>query len=276
MVSNFEIKEFDQYLLERHGKIIHQIWFGTIPDKRKAKKSYKALERYRNSWTEKNPDWTRIEWNKKMCISFIREFFPEHVSLYNSYPYEIQRCDVVRYFILFRYGGIYADMDYYCNKSFTLALQEYTGDIYFTETANRLGTGQHVSNSLMYSTPRHPFWKCLFIELEKARECPIYYPRHLKVMVTTGPTLLNNAFSKYKTRYRLSYFPEKYFHPYGLTDDKLSLTNNPDVYAIHLGKGSWEKQDSKLFIFLFREWRLLCLCIIIIIISIIVGRFVNN
>ena len=35
-------------------------------------------------------------------------------DVYNSYPYAVQRWDMIRYLILYEYGGIYADLDYEC------------------------------------------------------------------------------------------------------------------------------------------------------------------
>ena len=51
IIENFE--NIDKNLLLQKGKIIHQVWFGTIPNKSKAKKTYEKMRIYRNSWKEK-------------------------------------------------------------------------------------------------------------------------------------------------------------------------------------------------------------------------------
>lgn len=250
--------DLDTYLLNQKGKIIHQVWFGTIPNKSEAKKAYKKLKIYRDSWLIKNPNWCRIEWNKEMTISLLKNFYPEHIDMFNKYIYEIQRCDVVRYLILHRYGGWYADMDYYCNRPLDDAMSEYKNSIYFVQTPNNV-LGQdadHISNSLMYSTPNHSFWKQLMIELQKNQELPFYYSKHLRVMFSTGPAILNRVYHKYKNIYSVKSLPWKLFHPYGIKDLKLSLNQNKDVFTIHLGKGSWEDKDSKFLIFWLREWKI--------------------
>jgi glutathione peroxidase-family protein len=38
-MSGLDFWDFDKYLLSQKGRIIHQIWFGTIPNKREAKNS---------------------------------------------------------------------------------------------------------------------------------------------------------------------------------------------------------------------------------------------
>lgn len=269
--------EIDGELLEKNGKIIHQIWFGTMPNKREAKKAYKKLILYRDSWIEKNPTWHRHEWNKKECIEFVNSFYPEYKELLNGYRYEIQRCDVLRYLILHRYGGWYADMDYYCNKSVDEALYIYTNDIYFVQSPNSV-IGQesdHVSNSLMYSKAGHFFWKKLMLELENNKNPPYYYSKHLAVMFTTGPGILNRVYNRYKYQYKLKSLPYKLFHPYGINDAKLSLKMSPDVFAIHVGKGSWEGKDSKFFLFVARHWKIIIFIIIFMSIPLFTKRMMN-
>jgi mannosyltransferase OCH1-like enzyme len=261
---NFD--DLDKYLISQNGKIIHQIWFGLIPNKRKAKKDFQKLKKYRDSWLIKNPGWAYFCWNYENCENLIKTLFPEHQDMYKKYTYLVQKCDAIRYFILYRYGGIYADMDYFCNKPFDEALSIYKNDMYLVETPNKMENNVHVSNSLMYSKPNHPFWKSLFIELELNKVAPYYYSKHLIVMTTTGPNILNKVFHQYKHKYKLGYFPQKLFHPYGLTDEIITLNNKPDIYAMHLGKGSWENDDSKFLIFLYLEYKFLLFIVLLLVI----------
>lgn len=268
-MEQLAFEDFDKYLIDHKGKIIHQIWFGTIPNKSEAKKAYKKLKIYRDSWLVKNPTWLRVEWDKNMCFTLVKKFFPEHTDMFQSYKYEIQRCDAIRYLILYRYGGWYVDMDYYCNRPLDEALFTFTNDIYFVQTPNSLDS-DHISNSLMYSTPNHPYWKQLFIELEKGQTPPVYYSKHLAVMTTTGPLFLNRVYSRFKTRYKVKSLPWKLFHPWGIKDEKMLLNSDPNLFAIHIGKGSWEENDSKFLLYLVREWRLVVFIILILASSLLV------
>jgi mannosyltransferase OCH1-like enzyme len=261
-MSELDFEDFDNYLLSQNGKIIHQVWFGTIPNKKAAKKEYKKLKKYRDSWKIKNPQWFHIEWDKKMCKQLVKNCFPQHLEMYESYPYEIQRCDAVRYCFLSRYGGLYADMDYYCNKPFNLVLQNYPSDFYLVQTPNM--PGEYVSNSLMYTRPKHPFWESLLIEMHIHSSSPIYYSRHLSIMFTAGPGIVNRVFQKYKNRYHLRSYPHKFFQPYGQADDILSL-NNPNVYTVHASKGCWHSNDSTVLVILCRDWPIFCFIVGILI-----------
>ena len=264
-MDDLSFEEFDTYLLCSKNRIIHQIWFGIIPNKKKAQKTFEELKKYRNSWITKNSSFEYICWNLERCRDLIKNFYPQHLELYDNYSYHIQRCDAVRYFILHRYGGLYADMDYFCNRSWDEVLQKYNKDIYLVETPNKIYNGIHISNSLMYSKAGHTFWSKLFIELEIYKDVPMYYSRHIAIMFTTGPGILNRVFNRYLTRYKLNYYPYKLFHPYGLSDI-VTFNCNPEVYAVHLGKGSWEKNDSSLLIFLYQEYKIILFSIIILII----------
>jgi mannosyltransferase OCH1-like enzyme len=270
-----EFEILDKYLLQQNGKIIHQIWFGIIPNKKEAKKAYEKLKIYRDSWIAKNPDWSRIEWNKPMCIQLVKNFYPEHTDMFKKYKYEIQRCDAIRYLILHRYGGWYVDMDYYCNRPLSEAREIYKNDIYFVQSPNNV-VGQdddHISNSLMYSVPGHNYWKQVMLELEQCQKTPYYYSKHLAVMFSTGPGILNRIYSKYKYRYKVKSLPWKLFHPYGIKDDKRSLNSNPEVFATHIGKGSWEEKDSKFLLCWVREWKIVLFTALILIIPMLIYFF---
>lgn len=260
---NFE--DLDHYLLNQNGRIIHQIWFGTIPDKREARKAFEGLRKYRDSWLVNNPTWTYVCWNLDKCKALVKNHYAQHQEMYDKYPHQIQRCDTVRYFILHRYGGLYADMDYYCNCPWDEVLLKYPNDIYLVETPNKMSSEAHVSNSLMYSRPRHIFWSKLFIELEKNQTVPMYYGRHITIMFTTGPGILNRVYNRYRFKYRLDNYPHKLFHPYGLNTDIISLNNKPHIYAMHIGKGSWESSDSKWLIFIYQEYGIILFIILVLV-----------
>lgn len=271
-MTELSFENLDKYLLQQGGKIIHQVWFGTIPNKSSAKKAYKKMQIYRDSWKVKNPLWCHIEWSKKLCIELVKREYPEHMEMFKQYKYQIQQCDAIRYILLHRYGGWYVDMDYYCNRPLDEVHQAYNNDIYFVQSPNSV-LGQdsdHISNSLMYSCPRHKFWRLFLIELEKHRKAPLYYSKHLAVMFTTGPAILNRIYTKYKKNYGLKSLPWKLFHPYGIGDDIAKLKVDPEIYAIHIGKGSWEGKDSKFLLTIARDWKIMIFIVLIMIIPIII------
>jgi len=248
-MSTSEEKHIDQdaLLLSRTGKIIHQVWFA-LSDK--SDELYDKYASFRESWNRNEPEWYRMEWNEPFSKWLAKTHFPEFFDTYMSYPYDIQRVDMIRYMALSRYGGWYADMDYYCNKPLQDAHRAFPHDFYLVESPN---VGGYVSNSLMYSTPNHVFWKRLLIAMEHYKNPPRYYSRHLVIMHTTGPSILTQVFNAYKARDRLNTLPAKLFHPTGITTNITRLIDHPDVYAFHAGHGTWEGVDSKLLVTVYRH-----------------------
>jgi mannosyltransferase OCH1-like enzyme len=272
-MESLDLKDLDFCLFAQKSRIIHQVWFGTMPNKREANKTYKKFKKYRDSWKVKNPTWYHMEWDKRMSELFVFNFFPEHYDLYINYVYEIQKCDAIRYMILYRYGGLYVDMDYYCVKSFDEVFSLYKSPLYLVQTPNR--SGDYVSNSLMYSVANHPYWKSLLVEMEIDKYTPIYYSKHLTVMFTTGPGLVNRVYQKYKRRYKLKSWPHKYFQPHTHTENVLSLKND-DVYAIHMSDGCWHGNDSTFIVLFCKEWVILLYIFCVLVIGTLIYKITNN
>jgi mannosyltransferase OCH1-like enzyme len=95
-------------------KIIHQ----TAPrDKSKWKEEWHSCQQ---TWKDLFPEseYKHVMWNDDDLENLISNDFPWYYDIYKSYKKNIQRIDIARYFILYKYGGIYADMDYMCMKNF--------------------------------------------------------------------------------------------------------------------------------------------------------------
>jgi len=276
MDNQLTFEELDNKLLNSNGKIIHQIWFTNITKtKKEANKNFKALTNFRKSWQEKNPNWTYYCWNAKDCINLVKRHFPEHLEMYRSYPYPIQQCDCIRYCFLYRYGGLYADMDYFCNRPWDEVLQNYPEDLYITETPNKIYNEVHISNSLMYTKPKHSFWKHILIEMQKYSSVPVYYSKHLTIMYTTGPAIINRIFHKYKNKYKLNYYPYELFHPFGITTE-LRVNINPKVYSYHLQKGYWNTIDTNMINFFYKEYKIILFIIITLGSVIFITKLANS
>jgi hypothetical protein len=57
-MAKLDFNELDIYLQKQNGWIIHQLWFETIHSRNEAKKSYKKLKLYRDSWYLQNPSYS--------------------------------------------------------------------------------------------------------------------------------------------------------------------------------------------------------------------------
>jgi mannosyltransferase OCH1-like enzyme len=70
-----------------------------------------------NSWKEKNLDWEYRYFNSKDRSEFIlSEFGQEWLDIYDSCIFGVMKADVWKYLIIYKYGGLYTDIDYLCKK----------------------------------------------------------------------------------------------------------------------------------------------------------------
>ena len=93
--------------------IIHQIFFdigrGTLADKPgwiKNMNVNKAL----------NPSYRHILWDEEKAMTWIREHYPQYVSLIATFPAKFYLIDFFRYLVLTKMGGVYIDMDVRCKQ----------------------------------------------------------------------------------------------------------------------------------------------------------------
>ncbi len=103
---------------ENIPKILHFIWIdfkdelNNNPDiPNKYKKTIDTCRKINNNYEIKI-------WNGVQCLDLVSKYFPEKLEDYKKLKYPIQRCDWVRYMILYVYGGIYIDCDRICQYNF--------------------------------------------------------------------------------------------------------------------------------------------------------------
>jgi mannosyltransferase OCH1-like enzyme len=83
-------------------KIIHQLWIGNKP----------APTKFMNSWKEKHPDFEYIFWNENELVK--RNFQPLLKNKIEEMEEINGKADILRWEILYKYGGIFIDADSIC------------------------------------------------------------------------------------------------------------------------------------------------------------------
>lgn len=131
-------------------KIIHQIWIGN-------QKIPKKLQTYQKTWIKHHADWEYKFWDNERVnqYNFANEnlkflFFKKSLTLG-------ERVDILRYDILYKYGGIYADMDCLCLKSFDIFVHSY--DFFagiFPVLPASFESAIFLQNCLIGTKPSHP------------------------------------------------------------------------------------------------------------------------
>ena len=84
-------------------RIIHQTWMTSqLP-------SHYAP--WVTSWMKKNPTWQYWLWTDDDARQLAGRYHKQYVAMYDGYTRNINRADAMRYFVLDKYGGVYADID---------------------------------------------------------------------------------------------------------------------------------------------------------------------
>jgi len=201
---------------------------------------------------EKN--WTTILWTDESLLAFAKKEYPSFLPVYESYPYNIQRVDAARYFILYHFGGVYLDLDIGCksNRDLTDLVNTMT---HLNKTAMLPQTQPFgLSNDVMFASKRSPFFKKVMEALpskNKWQGMP-----YLTVMYSTGPMLLSlvyNSLSAEQHKDVLILPPELY-------------SDRKTRYFKHLRGSTWHSTDALLIQHMTRHWLPLSSSIVVLLV----------
>lgn len=186
-----------------------------------------------SSWKSQFRDFQYHLWHDAEIYEFVRSTFPQFWPTFLAYPHNISRIDLARYLLLYEYGGIYADMDFYVLRNFYGELPAGRASI-----AESAWDEEVYQNALMASPPRHPYWHYLLSEL-LAQSARRPSDKFRGVISMTGPTIVNtvNRLVPSNMLHALSwekFAPEKHVQ----SIDGLGAAN-PDAFTVHLGTCSW-------------------------------------
>jgi mannosyltransferase OCH1-like enzyme len=164
------------------------------------------------AWKELVPTFTVRMWTDENLRTLIDVDFHWFLEIYDALPYHIQRVDVARSFILYKFGGVYADMDM-CVKdgpTFEALVNLFEKSPYtvgLVETSNAVGKFK-LSNYLMFAKPGAIFWKHYWEFVAdknwKNRYCifsqSVTGLKHFNVMFRSGPTALSMVALEYSEK----------------------------------------------------------------------------
>lgn len=206
-------------------KIIHQIWIGSpVPEQ---------FEGYIQSWVDRHlgPNWQYKLWTDKDVTN---------IELYNQQFYDKSnnygiKADILKWEIIYQFGGVYADMDFECLQP--LDIFHYTYDFY--TGLQPLDTGLvQLGAALFAAWPGHPILKhCIETIKDDWHEKgvpqktgPIHFTKSFYIMAGKGGQI-DIA------------LPAHYFYPLGSAKVELkkkAWTDNGS-FAVHHWAKTWNK-----------------------------------
>lgn len=223
-------------------KIIHQIWVEKIP-------LPEFFYQFGETWKVFNPSWEYIFWDKSKIDSFVQKNFPDYISILKGYKYDVQRWDVIRYLILYKFGGVYVDFDYECLESIDNLLLDKNCcfGLEPEEHATIFQKKIVISNAFIAIKPKHPFMKQILKTVKSSSS--VSEEKLIYVLETTGPHMLIDLYDQYPQKDEISLIPSEFISPLtkmdvanylnGMIDEELFEKKIQKAVAIHYFWGSW-------------------------------------
>lgn len=217
----------------RIPKILHQVWLGSpYPEK------YNILL---DTWRVFHPEWEIRVWTDED----VDGFGMTNKELYDGTTNMGSKSDILRYEILYRYGGVYVDTDFLCVRSFNdfLDLDFFSGNGHVEKA--------EVFNGLIGCVPGNKIiGEIIRVLGEKKSNSEATYE---DIMRMSGPYFFTEMVLKHCNDGKNVIFPTTYFYPYPAVDrlsirkmEHIEMVNEvcrwrrPETYAVHLWFTSWQ------------------------------------
>ena len=192
-------------------KIIHQLWIGPKT----------APTELMDTWRDKHPEFEYIRWSE---AEMKKRNFPLSCSNRINEMEEIAgKADIIRWEILYHYGGIFLDADSICIEPFDHQLTNLKAFVAWENEQCRSGLA---AVGTMAFPPKHPLVrKCIeWIQ----QNCCSFQITKKRAWMLTGPVLLSNML-KTKLYPDISILPSYLFLPQHWTG--LQYKGHAKVYA---------------------------------------------
>lgn len=208
-------------------KIIHQIWIGTKP----------APTKLMKTWSIKHPDFEYIFWNEDEIIKRgLQLECHEKINMIN----EINgKADIIRWEILYEYGGVFIDADSICLEPFD---DYFMCKKAFASYENEQVRKGLVATGTMGFYPKHPLCRDI-IEWIKSNDSTDFI-KNYPAWYSVGPGVLTRFLESgnYKD---FSVFPSHVFLPVHFSGDP--YIGHKKVYAHQYWGTNYQLYSSEYF-----------------------------
>ncbi len=223
-------------------KIIHRVWIESDqPD---------WLRAYGQTWTDLHPGWIVKTWTDYE----VPALFPlegdtqelwDRADEYVDFGHLPQfRADILRYTLLYRFGGVAVDADFEALKPIDPLVDPITDMVISAWEVE----GQWAVNGFLGAPPEHYFIQALILGL--LANCEDH--RHEAPTRMSGPQYLSNLMRRFKDEAikEVVVYPTRFFFPYQPTAADVkrfpigyTFTSEefPDLYAVHVWRNKRRK-----------------------------------
>ena len=214
-------------------KIIHQTY-----------KNHNLPEIYKMCQTEikrLHPDFEYRFYTDEDMDMLMKTEFPEYYDKFNELPRMIMKIDMFRYFLMYKYGGLYTDMDYLMFNPFDLLNEKV---VIPCNREDENGNPICLGNCIFASQPNHPYWKSLMDTLFTIDRTKLDYNTDKNIdgnVLGTGPMFVFAMWKKYsKINDDICVSKRSLFHPPTKNNNQyIEGLKKDGCYGMHICTGLW-------------------------------------
>lgn len=209
-------------------KIMHRMRLGT--DVLPPEATY-----YELLWKQLHPHWEHVTWTMTNLPAMVNR------ELFDLSENTGHRADVLRVEILYRFGGVYVDVDVLPQKPLDplLSCPGFLGEIRATPMRACL---QRIETAIFGAAPGNAFVGHLVEQMPQWAHAH----RDSHTALRTGPQFVQIQMDRWPGDLPLTLFPQSYFYPYHWNELDRWIQPFPEAFAIHRWWGTWRSQGQKL------------------------------
>ncbi|XP_052791052.1 uncharacterized protein LOC128225074 [Mya arenaria] len=143
--------------------VIHQIWITTSENMTTSSQQMVPAQFIDNMKTFRkfNPSWEYMFWSYANGRSLVERFYPNVLDYFDKAPESVTKSDLLRYVVVHKYGGLYADLDSTCHRSLDRVTMKYSCILVpapFENAAIFVKWPYHICNAIFFCRPHHDYF----------------------------------------------------------------------------------------------------------------------
>lgn len=169
----------------RIPRIIHQIFTDEyVPE---------IYTSHIQSFVKNNPTWQYRFWTYKSGLELLKKSHPYLVKVYSDFGNTVRKADLLRYAVIYKFGGFYFDLDTDNLRPLDRVTMKYAcilPAVPFEQSVLVIRKPFHMVNGVIMCRPNHPFFKQVLWNLRNAQT-------NGRVSDATGPIYITHEFMRY-------------------------------------------------------------------------------
>jgi mannosyltransferase OCH1-like enzyme len=136
-----------------------------------------------DTWKTRNPEYEHRYISDQDAAQFVADNYgKEWFDIFVNVPLGVMRGDIIRYMLIYTYGGVYSDLDTWCLQPISTWMKEEYDMIICPENDT------HLCQWTFAAAPKHPILKSVLDLIKEGFKDPNYEEEHF-VHKLTGPAV---------------------------------------------------------------------------------------